>query len=75
MTKKKNNKWFIKVRGSYLPNSWQACLAYIPFTAFLTMVLAYAYDNASTAAEAIIITFPTFVASAVVMTWIAKQKS
>jgi hypothetical protein len=73
--KKKNNKWFIKVRGSYLPNSWQAWLLYIPFVAFLVWVLCFAIKTQDTVGEMILIIFPQYIAAAVVMTWIASKKS
>ena len=75
MAKKKNNKWFIGVRGSYLPNSWQGWLLYIPFTIFLLTVLIAAIRTQHSASDVFYMIFPQWVASAVVMTWIAKQKS
>jgi hypothetical protein len=72
---KKAEKWFIKVRGSYLPNSWQGWLLYAPFIVFLITVLQAAIRNSHSASDAFYIVFPQWVAAAVVMTWIAKQKS
>lgn len=73
--KTKSNKWFIKVRGSYLPNSWQAWLTYIPFVGFLITVLVVAVHTEQSAGDAFYAIFPQWVAAAVVMTWIARQKS
>jgi hypothetical protein len=72
---KKNNKWFKRVRGSYLPASWQAWLLYVPFTIFLLTVLQAAVRNQHSVSDVFYAIFPEWVAAAVVMTWIAKQKS
>lgn len=73
--KKKKSKWFIKVRGSYLPNSWQAWLLYVPFTSYLIWVMWFAINSNGSLGETILIIFPQFIAAAVVMTWIASKKS
>lgn len=72
---KKNKKWFIKIRGSYLPNTWQAWVLYIPFTGFLATVLMAAIRTQHSVSDMFYMIFPQWVAAAVVMTWIAKQKS
>ncbi len=72
---KKNNKWFKKVRGSYLPDSWQAWLLYIPFTAFLLTVLFAAIRTQHSVSDTLYVIFPQWIAAAVVMTWVAKQRS
>ncbi len=71
----KNNAWFIQVRGSYLPNSWQAWLSYIPFVAYLVFSLIVAFDYTGNNVKAILWIVPNWVAAAVIMTWIAKQTS
>lgn len=75
MKKKQTKKWFIKVRGSYLPNSWQAWVLYVPFTLFLTTVLVAAMRNEHSVSDMFYAIFPQWVAAAVVMTWIAARKS
>lgn len=75
MAKKKTSKWFIKIRGSYLPNSWQAWVSYIPFTGFLILVMVSAVQTQDTVIDAFYMIFPQWVAAAVVMTWIASRKS
>lgn len=78
MTKPKKRKksiWFIAVRGSYLPNSWQAWVLYVPFVAFLLTVLAAAIQNEHSVSDVCYAVFPQWVCAAVVMTWIAKKKS
>lgn len=73
--KKTNKKWFKKVRGSYLPNSWQGWLTYVPFTGFLLTVLAAAIRNQHSVSDVFYAVFPQWVAAAVVMTWVASKKS
>ena len=75
MKKKQTKKWFIKVRGSYLPNSWQAWVLYVPFTIFLVTVLVAAMRNEHSVSDMFYAIFPQWVAAAVVMTWIAARKS
>lgn len=75
MKKKQSNKWFIRVRGSYLPNSWEGWLSYVPFTIFLLTVLIAAMRTQHSVSDVFYMIFPQWVAAAVVMTWIAKQKS
>ena len=75
MKKKQAKKWFIRVRGSYLPHSWEGWLSYIPFTAFLLTVLIAAIRTQHSVSDMFYMVFPQWVAAAVVMTWIAKQKS
>lgn len=72
---KKSPKWFVKVRGSYLPNSWQAWLLYMPFTFFLVASLVVAIRLDASVGRVIYTVFPQWVAAAVVMTWVAAQKS
>lgn len=73
--KTKKDKWFIAVRGSYLPNNAMGWLTYLPFTAYLIFVLVYTWQNANSVAEAVLFMVPNWVAAAAVMTWIAKRTS
>ena len=73
--KSKNKKWFIPVRGSYLPNNWLGWLTYIPFTAYLIAALILGWRGADTKAQAVLFIVPNWVAAAAVMTWIAKHTS
>ena len=74
-TKHKQKTWFIKVRGSYLPNSWQGWLLYLPYLAYLLSVLTWVMVNNYGLWQAILTLVPNWVASLAVMTWIAKAKS
>ena len=73
--KAKKGAWFVKVRGSYLPVSWQGWLTYIPFTIFLVTVLVAAVRTQHSVSDALYMIFPEWVAAAVVMTWLAARKS
>lgn len=73
--KAKQGAWFVAVRGSYLPSSWQGWLTYIPFSAFLVWVLHYAWNNTYDLSHALVIIIPNWVAAAAVMTWVAKRTS
>jgi hypothetical protein len=71
----KSSKWFIPVRGSYLPNNWLGWLTYIPFTAYLLFTLYFGWQDTSTRTEAILFIVPNWIAAAAVMTWVAKRTS
>ena len=75
MLRKKSKKWFIKVRGSYLPVTWQAWLLYMPFVSFLILVVISAVNDNNQVDDMFYAIFPQWVAAAIVMTWIASQKS
>lgn len=72
---KKFNKWFIKVRSSYLPNTGAGWLTYIPFIAYLVAVPLIAVANIDNVLVALLITVPNWVAAAIVMTYVASIKS
>ncbi|HEX5394929.1 MAG TPA: hypothetical protein VFW52_01070 [Candidatus Saccharimonadales bacterium] len=75
MAKKKNNKWFIPLRGSYLPNSWQGWLLYVPFLAYLIWAVWAGFENTGTNSAAVLFILPNWIAAVVVMTWIARRTS
>jgi len=75
MPKLKKGAWFYRVRGSYLPATWQAWLTYVPFTGFLVSVLVSAFRSEHSGSDIFYAVFPQWVAAAVVMTYIASRKS
>ncbi len=75
LPKLKKGAWFYKVRGSYLPATWQGWLTYVPFLTYVISVLVIAANVTDSAAGFIMTIFPQWVAAAVVMTWIAARKS
>jgi hypothetical protein len=72
---RRKDAWFVPVRGSYLPIAWQGWLTYLPFVAYLVYSLFFAFDYTGNSLKAVLWIVPNWVAAAVVMTWIAKQKS
>ena len=73
--KSKTQKWFVPVRGSYLPNNWIGWLTYIPFTAYLVLSAIIGWHYTPNNYEAFLYIVPNWVSAAVVMTWIAKRTS
>lgn len=73
--KSKKPKWFIAIRGSYLPNSWEGWLTYLPFTAYLLFALVIGWKQAGNTGQAILFIVPNWIAAAAIMTWIAKRTS
>lgn len=73
--KSKNQKMFIAVRGSYLPNNLAGALTYIPFTTYLVFAMVYGWRSTDTAAMAILFIVPNWIAAVAVMTWVAKRNS
>lgn len=74
LPKLKKGAWFIPVRGSYLPMTWQAWLLYVPYASYSIATLVLVIERARTWQDYLALV-PYWVAGLVVMTWIAKQKS
>lgn len=72
---KSSDRWFIKVRGSYLPNSWQGWLTYVPYAAYVIGVLLFALDNTSDWLHAVPLIVPNWLVALIAMTWVAEHKS
>jgi len=88
--KHKKGAWYVSVRGSYLPVSWQGWLLYIPYIVLIVLGLLWVSNMLSicSASEgcnisniaftlfySLLFLVPYFVALIAVMHWIAKQKS
>ena len=73
--KHKKGAWFVPVRGSYLPVSWQGWLTYVPFIAYLIFSMQVAKEVTSSVATAVLIIVPNWVAATIVMTWLARRTS
>jgi hypothetical protein len=73
--KAKKGAWFVRVRGSYLPRTWQAWVCYIPFVSFLVWAQWVLMGSSLETAVAALIYFACLVCSGATMTWIAVQKS
>lgn len=99
MTKKKTPKklpkgrkgaWFVKLRGSYIPCSWQGWLTYIPYVTLVVLGFYPLAINVQTMVQiedmslsfkltsllwALIWVLPFEVALVAIMHWFAKQRS
>ena len=71
----KKGAWFAKVRGSYIPVSWQGWLTYIPYVGFLIASMGYVNQTSDHLYEIPIRIVPYWVSAAVVMFWLARNKS
>jgi isoprenylcysteine carboxyl methyltransferase (ICMT) family protein YpbQ len=72
---KKSNAWFTKVRGSYLPSSWQGWLSYVPFVAYLVGTFFIINKHPNTFIKVAYEIIPEWIAAGAVMTYIAQAKS
>ena len=70
-----SKQWFIRVRGSNLPNSWQGWLTYLPFIAYLVAVMVTIGDQTSSPIMKGMMLVVQFIAAGVVMTWVAATHS
>jgi hypothetical protein len=75
MAKTKKKTWFIKTRGSYLPNSWQAWTLYLPYLTYLIGVVVFVTNREDNFWLAVFTVVPNWIAAGLIMTWIAKNKS
>jgi hypothetical protein len=73
--KARKGAWFVAVRGSYLPWSWQGWLTYIPYSAYLVYTVIVAVNYTGNWYKAVLWIVPNWVAALVVMTWLAKRTS
>ncbi len=71
----KQKPWFVKVRWSYLPSSWQGWLTYLPMLVFLIAVFVLIHHQNRSWLNTIILYLPYMVITGVVMTWLANHKS
>ncbi len=75
LPKYKKGAWFVAVRGSYLPVSWQGWLSYLPFIFYLVFAVEAAKVATDSVTTALLIILPNWVAATVVMTWVARRTS
>ncbi len=71
----KKNAWFVRVRGSYLPNNAKGWLTYVPYLCYLLYTLYAGYKFTNSGELAVLYIVPNFVTAAVVMTFVASKKS
>lgn len=75
LPKPRKGAWFVPVRWSYLPASWQGWLLYVPFIYFLVVTFLMVDRNSHSASDTLIGIVPYWVSAAVVMHWVARHKS
>ena len=73
MSKKNENIWFVRVRGSYLPCGWRGWLLYVPFVIFLLATLYLSSKGGRTYVGMVYFIFPQYVSALVVMHWLASK--
>lgn len=73
--KRRHQKWFVKVRWSYLPNSWQGWLTYVPMILFLALILILIHHQNRSWLSTVLLYAPYLVCTGVVMHWLAGHKS
>lgn len=75
LPKSRKGAWFVPVRWSYIPVSWQGWLLYVPFIYFLTITFIAVDRSSHSVSDTLIGIVPFWVSAAVVMHWIASHKS
>lgn len=73
MSKKK--PWFIKVRGSYLPNNLLGWLTYIPYLAYVIGVYVFVLTQHYGFWQSMFTMAPNWIAAIVIMNWVAQHTS
>lgn len=71
----KNDKWFVRARHSYVPNSWQAWATYLAAALYLSVAFAYIDDLTDDLAWIIFHGLKEIIIVGIVLTWVAQQKS
>jgi hypothetical protein len=75
LPKPRPGAWFVPVRWSYLPCTWQGWLTYVPFIAYLWLSFSYIGSISENWGQVSINLVPYWVAAAVVVQWFASHKS
>jgi hypothetical protein len=73
--KAKKGAWFVKVRGSYLPASWQGWLLYVPMIGLAVWLIVCAYNSADNIAHVFGAFILAIIGVGAIFTVIAARKS
>lgn len=73
--KRTKNKWFIAVRGSYLPNNASGWLSYVPFVVYLVVAALVAKSVHASTITKLYFVFIEWSFAGLAMTWLARRKS
>jgi hypothetical protein len=75
LSKRKKGAWFIPVRGSYLPVSWQGWFSYVPYTSYIVFTSVVGWQQMNSKELAVLFIVPNWIAATIAMTYLAKQTS
>jgi len=75
LPKARKGAWFVPVRWSYLPCSWQGWLTYVPYIGFLVLTFIVIDGNSHSVSDTLIGIVPVWVAAVAVMQWLASHKT
>ena len=75
LPKPRKGAWFVPVRGSYLPATWQWWFLYVPYILYVVLVCLVVLSGKEPLVTRIIMLVPYLVSGLVIMTWIAARKS
>jgi hypothetical protein len=73
--KKSKSKWFIPVRGSYLPSSGEGWFTYIPYFSYLLFSFILAWEIDVSRVVKVYLTLVQWAFAFMFMTWLARTKS
>ena len=71
----KKSRWFVRVRWSYLPASWQGILTYVPYLAYLIGVLVFVLNSNYNFWAAFFTVIPNWIVATLALQWLASHKS
>jgi len=74
-TKAKKGAWFYKMRGSYLPCSWQGLAIYGVYLVYIVAVPAVWYQKGHDLWSFLVMVIPLVVAAAVLTQYIASKNA
>ncbi len=78
MVKKKTKKspvWFTEVRGSYLPESAEGWLTYIPFIGYCIAIAIVVFQQSNALWYQLFITASQWLLATIILTLVASQHS
>ncbi len=73
--KAKKGGWFYKIRGSYLPCSWQGLLIYFVYTAYVVAMPVLWYFNGHELWQLLAFVIPSMCGAALLAQYVASKNS
>ena len=74
-SKTKNQAWFRKIRGSYLPLSWQGLAIYFVYLTYVIALPVIWYKDGHHLRELLFSTIPLMVAAALLTQYVASKST